>query len=269
MATLVSVNTPTLQPIGLDEYWSPYVTGCIYGGPGVGKTVVACGSQYMRTFLFDVDKGAMSAASLATSQRLVQGGFPPIQRQLIKAWPVYTYADFEAGINYFWNYRQHFDLAVIDTATELQKIVMKETKGRNKHVFADQRDWGITLEVLENATSLFRDMGKHSLFLAHEVEVFDPNSGTNVFRASFQGQFGQGYRRHFSLIMRYMMINQQVLGPNQQLVNQTVRCLDCHKDVYNDCKDRSSALEKYEVPILDNIFYKVLTAINPQSASTG
>lgn len=54
----------TVRPVSLDELPYDAVVGCVYGAAGVGKTTFACGSQNMRTFLFEIDKGVLSLLSL-------------------------------------------------------------------------------------------------------------------------------------------------------------------------------------------------------------
>ena len=48
---------PFTGPKTLETAELPYITGVIYGKSGVGKTALACSSQYCRTFVFDVDAG--------------------------------------------------------------------------------------------------------------------------------------------------------------------------------------------------------------------
>lgn len=256
------VPKETTGVVSLDQVTSPYITGLVYGGPGVGKTIFAGGSQTRRTLIFDVDKGTMSLASLKTNERLAQGGLPPIQRNLINVWPVKTYKDFENGLVYLYHNLHHYDLVVVDTLTELQRMIIQEVMAKHNHIVADQRDWGIILSTMEKLTTIFRDLGMHCIMLAHEVEATDQITQARYFRASFKGQFGQEYRKHFSWIARYLLVDRQMQDPQTKaVVTQTIRCLECHRTNANDAKDRSSSLEVYEHPNIDVIFHKILSTI--------
>lgn len=258
------------QPIGLDTLVDPFLTGLIYGRNGVGKTAFAAGSQYLRTFIFDVDAGSMTLQSRKTDEVLRANGYPTIKRELVKLWPVHpktAYADFMNGMEWCVKYQNQYDLAVIDTATELQRAVGAEIKKTHNHKVADQRDWGLILDAMETICREFRTMKKHSLFLCHETTVMDPNTGYNVFRPNFKGAFAGDYGRHFSLIARYFLSQQTVLDASGQGVEQTIHLLNCRPDAYTDAKDRSSSLDKFEYPILDSIMYKIAQAVNPTNVA--
>lgn len=248
-------------PVSLESIVSPFVSMLIYGKPGVGKTVFGGGSQVFRTFIFDVDKGTLSLASSKTSQRLTANGYPPIHKELIKAWPVSTYSDFEEGLRWFIANEKQFDLVLIDTGTELQRMLVDEIMRKNKHVIPDQRDWGMALTSMEYLTRTLRDMRKHVIMLAHETYSTDQQTLITTHYPNFKGQFAKDYAKHFSVIARYMMIDQQIRNPDGTMASQTLRFLNCHPDPMSDAKDRSSSLEKYELPILDNVMSKILSAI--------
>lgn len=260
----------TTKLVSLDDVISPYITACIYGAAGVGKTTLACGSQYLRTFLFDVDKGTLSLTTSTASQKLMAAGIPPINKKLVSVWTVNTAEDYLRGLDYLYKHINNFDLVVMDTATELQNIVLSASMKKGNRVKANQDDWGASLYFLEELGRNFKNMGKHSIFLAHEVAVAH-NSGRSKYVASFRGQFADGYTKHFSLIMRYLMLESEVAGQDGSIKTQLTRCLECNKGILNDCKDRSAALDPYEYPILDNIIYKIWTAVTqqaPQQAPT-
>jgi len=249
--------------VTLDQISDPFVTACIYGTNGVGKTVLACGSQHLRTFVFDCEKGMLSVMSKKTDEKLIASGLPPIKRENIRVWTCENYSDFEKGLEHLIANVGRYDLGVIDTSTELQRIVLAEVKAKSKHIIADQQDWGKTLDVMEAMCRAFRNMKMHSIFTAHERSKTNPSTGSEFYRPFFQGQFADNYGKHFSLIARYQVVDQQVIDPVTGAVSTNViRFLNCIRDGSIDAKDRSSALDKYEVPYLDNILYKIQQAVN-------
>lgn len=245
-----------IKKLGTD-YIDPFITALVYGGPGVGKTIFAGGSQYLRTFFFDIDKGMDSLASRKTDEKLIAVGLPPIKRENIDYETIYTYADFESALSRFEREKDRFDLVVVDTWSELLKLILAQSKAKGKRVKAERDDWGIVLDSMEYLTRTFRDMRKHTILLSHEVVMFDGRIVPN-----FKGQYKADYAQAFSLIMRYFLVDESVVDPTTQtLQTVTHRLLNCNREPLIDAKDRSSSLEKYEIPYLDNILWKYTSAM--------
>lgn len=244
----------TTGPISLDQLVSPYIKNLVYGGPGVGKTVFCASSQHYRTFYFDVDDGMLSARRFAT------------RPDLIHTWPTRSYADFVAGFQYLTTNVGNYQLAVVDTATELQRQMLNELMVRNKRVLPEQRDWGALLLMMEEVARWFRHLPLHVFWTAHEVEKEDEDTKRTMFRPSFQGQFGREYSKHFSGIFRYQVMDQQVReGDAVKFVSY--RMLNCHRDYVVHAKDRSHSLAKFEEPHLDSIIYKMTSSPNLQGGT--
>ena len=242
------------QPISLNNQTEEFVHMLIYGGPGVGKTVLAGGSQQFRTVVFDVDAGTVSLKT-----------WPTIQRQLIQLWPVHPDSgktDFMAGMNWLYNNQSKYDLIVIDTATELQKVLLSEITKAYKMVSPDQRCWGEILLLMENITRLFRVMKKHVIFLAHEVKDLDVATNRLMYMPSFQGQYGIQYAKHFDVLGRYAIIDQQIKDPASGAIStQVLRFIQFQRNQFSDAKDRFNTLAAYETPDLDYLIGKMLNAI--------
>lgn len=245
-------------PVRIDQIKENSICALVYAGPGVGKTIFACGSQYMRTFVFDIDQGLESVISKKTDEMLNKHGFPSICRDLIMAWKITTYNEFVQALDWFVANQNYFDLGVVDSASELQKIIAEEVRIKNKHITCDQKDWGIVLNNSEFITRRLRFLNKHILFTAHEDTFFDENQGIRSYTPSFQGRYARDHAKHFSYLWRYCMVPQVLLDDKQQPYTVFQRYLDCTRDLYNTAKDRSSALEKYEWPHIDHIFKKII-----------
>lgn len=238
---------------------SPWRRGVVYGASGVGKTVFATGSQYYNTFIFDVDDGLDSAASFRGN---AQHGVLPCRQANVVPWPVTKRQDFDEGFAWLMPRIQHFPIVVIDTATELQRLILEEVCEKFKIEVPHQAAWGVILYVMESIARAFRHMPCHVLFLAHETEREDPEVKRLTRQPAFQGAFGQQYAKHFSLICRYFVQDVQQKDPVTGLISYSpVRLLNCHKDQVTHAKDRSGGLDKFEVPNLDNMLGKMVRSV--------
>jgi hypothetical protein len=240
-------------PINLASLQTDFINWLIYGGPGVGKTILGCGSQKFRTFVFDVDDGTFSART-----------WPYVRNDLVDVWPVKSFDDFMAGLAWIINNISKYQLVVTDTCTELQKQLLDEIRKRKNHKIADQQDWGELLLALDTVFRSFRHLPIHRIFIAHERDFQDPDTGRRMFQPSFQGSFSRDYTKHFDVITRYFLFERQELVPGTEQVGMvTYRLLNCHADQITQAKDRSNSLAKYENPDLDALFAKMLAGLQP------
>jgi hypothetical protein len=248
--------TPRTEPLSLEALTQPYIRTCIYGGTGVGKTILAGSSQKMRTFLFDVDDGAISL--LAYLRRTAQ------RTDLVKVWPVTDFASFQAGFQYLAQRVNQYQLVVVDTSSELQQVMLDEVRRQAKVQVASQREWGIVFTMMEEAMRYFRHMPLHVIWTAHEMEREDPYYGRVVYRPAFQGQFGGwSYAKHFSEIWRYCLFETQAKAeaPQQKPAVEVSRVLSCQRTQFSHGKDRSMGLAEFEPPYLDYLFDKMIYSI--------
>lgn len=245
----------TTRPLNLAELKQPWIKSVIYGGTGVGKTVFCCQSQQFKTFVFDVDDGAYAASTWLGNPAM---GAPATRRDLVDVWPVRSRQEFVAGFDYLTRRADQYQLVVVDTATELQRVVMREvTRG----ALPDQQAWGKGLNAMEELTTMFRHLNMHVIFAAHEIEKEDQELRRLMFRPSFQGAFGSTYARHFSLIARYCLIDTLTLDQNGVVVGTgTARWLNCERDQVTHAKNRGGGLDKWEPPVLDYIINKMVAA---------
>lgn len=234
-------------PQNLADVTTTHWKGVIYGGPGVGKTVFCASSANMRTFVFDVDNGLNSANAYLTRHGM--------DKSRVKFHQVVTPADFYEAFDWLKIHIADFDLVVVDTATELQRILLRSVMDSNKHTLADQRDWGAILTMMENITFHFRNLPAHVIFCAHEMAKADDTDGGSPqqLRPSFQGAYKVEYAKHFGFIGRYVLSNQKNKDTGEL---KLVRALRFGADPLCHSKDRSGNLNGWEVPDLDAIFDK-------------
>jgi hypothetical protein len=206
--------------------------------------------------MMDVDDGAISAKAWAAKH-----GLNP---NWVHVWRVTSYEDFVAGFDYLVNNIKTYQLAVVDTATELQQIMLDELRRAAKIDVASKREWGIVFTMMEHAIRQFRHLPIHVLWTAHESEKENEQFHRVMYQASFQGQFGGAHwPKHFSEIWRYCLFEQQVKleGADNRIQSVTYRKLKCQRDQYTVAKDRSMGLEEFEDPNIDYLFDKMIASI--------
>jgi hypothetical protein len=233
----------------LSELRTSYWKGVIYGSPGVGKSVAAATSQKMRTLVLDVDEGVVAVKAYIARHGLTD--------KYVTFWPIKEVDDFKHAVAWLERNVRDVDLLVIDTATELQRIIIREICERTKHQTPDQRDWGTALTTLENMTAAFRHMPFHMIYVCHEMSKADQLDSTEKWRPSFQGAFKSEYAKHFSFIGRYVMKMVSAKGADGKETVALRRALHFGPDPYTDAKDRSGALLTWEPPDVDSLFDKL------------
>lgn len=238
-------------PKTLDSAELPFVSAVIYGKSGVGKTVLACSSQQFRTFVFDVDSGIFSAR---TFERTIRAN---VHYETIRSTSQFTevYSWLKANIG-------HYQLIVVDTASELQRMVVREFEEiRNKGMIPDQMTWGAVLNWMEWAAREFRSLPVHTLWTAHENETRDEDTQRTARRPNFQGQFGVQYAKHVDLIARYFIHSEPQRDDAGRVIGQQhQRWLQCEPDQMTDAKCRGGGLARYELPDIDHVINKMALA---------
>ena len=236
-------------PRRLSDTRQLYWKGCVYGLPGVGKTIFASTSQKHRTFVIDIDDGVNSADAFLTSNKL--------SKDLCTIYTITSTQEFTGAMNYLSANMDKFDIVVIDSATELQRLIIQEVCNMSKHQTPDQRDWGIIRSLMENIILNFRHMSKHFVMVCHEINKLDPDMNRDVYRPSFDGRTAFEYAKHLSWIARYVISMKSEKQPSGETTQTIMRALDFGPTPYAHYKDRSGMMQRYEYPNLDAILEKM------------
>lgn len=227
----------------------------IYADSGVGKTVFSCSSQKRRTLLFNIEDGWKSAK---TWQGSPDGVFPPINHNLVHVTERIDSSDkFLAAYNYLLQNVRNYDLVVLDTATELQKVLIRDIINKRKKLIPEQQDWGMALSQMEFFFTQMRMLPLTKIVLAHEQLKYNPNTGYNEYGPSFQGAIRTDFARHFDEIWRLMLQQVQLKDEQNNVHNVTQRWMKIHPDQNSKGKTRANSLAPFEVPVLDNILFKI------------
>lgn len=241
-------------PVPLTELANGQISALVYGATGVGKTAFACGSQKLRTVVLEIDQGTITACCFQGNQEM---GIPPTRLELVTGFKCLTFQDVMNAHTWLTKNPRAYDLVVLDTATELQRMVLSEIKRGSGGEVVDQRGWGIALDMMDDLCRSFKALGKHTLFTAHEAAKDDEYERRVMYQPAFQGSFATMYARHFSLIMRYLLVPEEVVDAAGKKHRKVNRALQCQNDRFSHAKDRSGALAMYERPFLDAILDKV------------
>lgn len=243
------------RPQTLDTIDDNYIHALVYGATGVGKTVFALGSQVMRTFLFDLDNGYISAAAN-----------PRTRKENVTRFRCADQDSFKQAYNYLLAHKSEYDLCVLDTATELQAHLVKAVKQKARVDVMSQREWGLVLDAMRDLTRSFLDLPMHVLFLAHEEASVDEHTRRTSYRPDFQGRYTKDYSKWFSLIARYSVQEKQEKNADGHSVVAATRGLTCHRAPFIEAKDRSDAMNKngLEDPDIDKVWTKFLKSIGKE-----
>lgn len=248
------------QPQKLDQIQNPYWKQFIYGLPGAGKTIYAAGSQTLPTFLIDVDGGACSVRTHA-----VKFGR---RTDLVWVAQVNSLESYQEALDWFMARITSFGVLVIDSVTELQRLIIAGVAKKTGHQQLTQPDWGVVRTITEGVFIAMRYLPINVVFTAHEMQKFDVQHNIDMIRPSFDGRSQYEYAKHVSLLAR-LEVFQIPTGeklPNGRAQVETQRWLNCGPDPFIHAKDRSAALSQYEYPDLDYILSKMTAGFiaNPQ-----
>lgn len=175
------MSDPILDAL-LDQIAPPetsiYKNVCIYGPPGVGKTVLAATSP--KPLFLDVESGFESVENhpelIAHARRMKFQGVKQAEKLAEKV----LEGAFDA-----------YETIVIDTFTALQDRALKEftiaAYKKNPNLREDAytpegKDYQRNTEMLKHIVSLFRDAEKHIIFLCHDKEDKDERTGAMFIR---------------------------------------------------------------------------------------
>lgn len=245
----------SFQPIPMQQMPLTHDNIFLYSGPGIGKTLFACGSQTRRTFYFNVENGYKTILKWPGDP---MGMYPRCRLDLIDSTPVIKTLDQWIGAwTYLCQNHQRYQIAVVDTSTELAKVFMADHLEKKKRVLAEQQDWGFVLSRLEWFFREMRNLPMTKIVLAHENMKYNNATGFNTYGPQFQGAIRFDYAKHFDEIWRMMLTQQQTRAADNSIVTHTMRFIQTSPDMNTEGKTRSNSLAQYELPQLDAMLYKM------------
>lgn len=142
-----------IKPQGVVEFLKtdpPH--SAIYGLNGVGKTTLAGMTHDLKTVFIDCSDAGIRTLRKAPSSR-------------IKVIRIRSVAQYLEAITWLCGKAHLFDLLVPDTITGLQRLAIKETKGKGD---MNQKKWGTVASKVIECISETRNFPKEVIYLAQE-----------------------------------------------------------------------------------------------------
>lgn len=227
----------------------------VYGAPGSGKTLFAASSQKRKSFYFNVESGYKTILTWpGDSEQL----YPKCRVDLIESTPPIKSLDQWLGAwSYLCSNYSRYQVAIVDTATELAKVFMADHIAKRNKVVPELQDWGVVLARLEWFFREMRNLPMTKIVLAHENVKYNNQTGFNTYGPQFQGAIRFDYSKHFDEIWRLMLVQQQARAADNSVVTVNHRWLQTSPDQNTEAKTRSNVLGFYELPRLDDMLLRM------------
>ena len=153
----------------------------VYGASGTGKTVFAATSP---TPLFlDMEGGLLSVAGR-------------VDRAEIK-----SFGDLKEAYRYLKAGEHKYATVVLDSLTELEKIVMGAVLAEAGCEVPRHGEWNLWTTRMRDIVRAFRDLPMNVVMTALEAEIKDEVSGAVMKRPAMPGRFGFELAGYFDLVL--------------------------------------------------------------------
>lgn len=219
----------------------------VYGGPGMGKTVLAA-TLGANSVLVSAESGVLSLRR-ANLERLFGVGNPSINYDLplITVSTVQDFADVHQWLLQSHEARQFANVGV-DSVSEIAEQVLNHAK---RTVKDPRQAYGELTEKMESLVRAYRDLPAKNVYMAAKMEPMkDDMTGQIKYGASMPGRkLGPALPYFFDEVFR--------LGVNKTPQGESYRFLQTQPDIQYDAKDRSGALALLEPPHLGQVFAKI------------
>lgn len=218
----------------------------VYSDPGVGKTQFAgtaedCSDLVSSPIFFDIEGGTMTIAD-RNMPVLTITKWSEIQEAYTDLFNM-CYSPTYDGPKY--------DMAIIDSMTELQKILMVDLMKEVKLRDADRdvnvpskREWGIANEMMRKLTRAFRNLPIHVVFIFLAKEDRDDQTGEIKVRPSLPGKLATEIAGFLDVLGYMYVAVEDELGPDGKPTGRksSVRKMLVQPTAKYSAKDRSNKL---------------------------
>lgn len=219
----------------------------VYGGAGLGKTVLAT-TMGPASVLISAESGTLSLRK-ANLERLHGANNPTINYDI----PILTVTNItELHEIYAWLTRtpegQQVRNVALDSISEIAEVCLNNAK---RTVKDPRQAYGALAEQMESLVRAYRDLPGRNVYMAAKMaSVKDELTGVVKFGPSMPGtKLGQALPYFFDEVFR--------LGTNKDAQGKEFRFLQTQPDIQFDAKDRSGALAPLEFPHLGSLFAKI------------
>lgn len=220
----------------------------VYSGAGAGKTLLCATAP--RPLLISAESGVLSL-SRRNIEKVFGVGTPGISYD-IPVMEVKTLAQLVEA--YQWllqpsnRAREHFSTVCIDSLSEIAEVMLANLKANTKD---PRQAYGEMMDRMMVLVRNFRDLAGFNVYMSAKMEYSkDEGSGFTKYQPSMPGnKVGQQ--------LPYLFDEVWYLGVNRNTDGSSYRYLKTQPDAQYVAKDRSGALDEYEMPALFNAFYKI------------
>lgn len=225
----------------------PFVKAMVYGGPGLGKTVLTA-TLGPGVLLISAEGGTLSLRR-PNLERLFGVGNPSISYD-IPYIEVSTVTDFNDALQYIQSAHEakQFHSIALDSVSEIAEVVLNNAK---RQVKDPRQAYGELTEKMESLIRAYRDLPRNVYMSAKMEPQKDEMTGAIKYGPSMPGRkLGPAMPYFFDEVFR--------LGINKTPAGEQYRFLQTQPDIQYDAKDRSGALAALEPPHLGNVFSKIM-----------
>ena len=177
LANATVLSAPTSPPITTVDESGWYVKGLVYGHPGAGKTYLGA---TMPKPLVLLTEGDVARPTILRAQRDLGTKIP--------VWPIRSIRDLEQAYLYLRSGNHEFESVVLDSITDMNRIVMEEVVGAAKARKAEHdpdmlelKDWSRVDQKMRKILRTFRDLVMLVLMLALAGEVMEGVIGPALY----------------------------------------------------------------------------------------
>lgn len=220
----------------------------VYGGSGVGKTVLTATMPY--PVLISAEAGSLSLRESNLKRIYNSDGSICLNMPIITVQTVDDLRDAHSWCMGSMEAKQ-FQSIGLDSISEIGEVVLNNAK---RQVKDPRQAYGELIEKMETLVRAFRDIpGKNVLVSAKMEPMRDELTGVVKYGPSMPGaKLGPRLPYFFDEVFR--------LGIGKTPQGQEFRFLQTQPDLQFEAKDRSGALEPVEFPHLTQIFNKIINS---------
>jgi phage nucleotide-binding protein len=208
----------------------------VYGAAGSGKTVL-CTTAPSPTLIISAEGGLLS-----------------IRNADVKAIEVKSVADINEIYDYLYNHPKEFKTVCLDSVSEVSEVVLANEKEKTKD---PRQAYGTVIDEMMRLLRQFRDLPMDVVMTAKQERLRDEGQGGGsvLYMPSMVGA-------KLPQAIPYLFDEVFALRVDKNDEGETTRWLQTEKDWQYEAKDRSGALDQFEVADLSHIFSKVRGGLN-------
>jgi hypothetical protein len=163
-------------------------------------------------------------------------------------------ADINEIYDYLYNHPKEFQTVCLDSVSEVSEVVLANEKEKTKD---PRQAYGTVIDEMMRLLRQFRDLPMDVVMTAKQERLRDEGQGGGsvLYMPSMVGA-------KLPQAIPYLFDEVFALRVDKNDEGETTRWLQTEKDWQYEAKDRSGALDQFEVADLSHIFSKVRGGLN-------